>query len=381
MIHKERNTKSWCIRGGVLAAVGVALAGATLPAMAAEGPALGAARSYAVLAGANVASTGLTVVNGNVGVSPGTEVSGFGPGVVNRGEIHAGDAAAAEAHADATIAYAFAEGMASSPANNLSDTDLGGLTLAPGVYKFNSSAGLTGELTLDAGGNSNALFVIQVASSFTTASGAKVRVIRGGENYDESRIFWQVGSSATLGSGTEFKGNILAYASVTLVSGSTMVGNAIGLNGAVTLESNTVTSPRAGAPVPFGRPVMERVRILPPVGAPETSAFAILQVKHFPALRARIERSWFKMKLRHLEDDAAVTLWMDDPSTPAIVLVQIDAFTVRHSGNFNYVKDTKKGDALPFGATLAALSGMAVEVRDAAGTTTLLAGTIPTTSP
>jgi len=378
MTHTSR---TWCIRGGILAAAGVALAGASMPAAAEGGPSLGAARRYAVLAGANVTSTGLTVVKGDVGVSPGTEITGFGPGVITRGAIHAGDADAAAAHADATIAYTFLEGMASLPANNLSDTDLGGLTLSPGVYKFNSSAGLTGDLTLDAHGNSDALFVIQVASSLTTASGATVHVIRGGENYDESRIFWQVGSSATLGSGTAFKGNILAYASITIVSGSTLTGNALALNGAVTMESNTIVSPKPRAAPGIGQPSVGRTAMAPPVGGLDENASARVDAKHFPAFHARVERSWLRAKLRRLDSATDYTLWADDPSTPAADLVQIDTFTTNRGGKFNFSRDTKKGDALPFGATLGALSGMAFEVRDAAGTTTVLAGTIPTTSP
>ena len=121
--------------------------------------------------------------------------------------------------------------------------------------------------------------------------------------------------------------------------------------------------------------------MLPGSGDPDSRAFAKLDVKHFPAFHARVERSWFKMKVRRLEDDAACSLWIDDPSTPATDLVLVDSFIAKHSGNYNYAKDTKQGDTLFFGATLAGLSGMAVEVRDAAGTTVLLSGTIPPTNP
>lgn len=381
MTHGTRTSKAWRTRGGVLAAFAVALAGGTLPAGAADAPSLGAARSYAVLGAAAVSSTGLTKVTGDVGVSPGTEITGFPPATIASGALHAGDAGAAAAHADASIAYAFLEGMASIPANNLSDVDMGGLTLAPGVYKFNASAGLTGALVLDAQGDSNAQFVIQVASTLTTASGASVTVIRGGTNYDESRIFWQIGSSATLGSGTAFKGNILAYASITLVSGSTMTGNALALNGAVTMESNTVVSPKPRAVPGIGQPSVGRTAMAPPVGGLDDDASARVDAKHFPAFHARVERSWLRAKLRRLDSATDYTLWADDPSTPATDLVQIGTFTTNRGGKFNFSRDTKKGDALPFGATLGALSGMAFEVRDSAGTTTVLSGTIPTTSP
>ena len=241
MSDTQRISKNGRMRGAVLVAVGVALAGASLPAVAADVPTLGAARSFAVLGAENVSSTGPTVVTGDVGVSPGTDITGFPPAVVTGGSIHSADAPASAAHADASIAYGFLAGMASIPANNLTDQDLGGMTLAPGVYKFNSSAGLTGDLTLDAQGDSGAIFVFQIGSTLTTASGSSVIVINGGADYDESKVYWQVGSSATLDAGTAFTGNILAYASITLVTGSTLVGNALAINGAVTLDANAVT--------------------------------------------------------------------------------------------------------------------------------------------
>ncbi len=229
--------------GALVAASGVALVGGALTAAAEDGPPLGAARSFALLGGSTVTNTGPSIVTGDVGVSPGTAITGFPPGTVTGGSIHAGDAAAARAHSDAALAYAFLEGMWSIPANNLSGTDLGGLTLAPGVYKFNTAAQLTGDLTLDAQGDPGALFVLQIGTTLTTSSGSSVIVINGGADYDESNVFWQVGSSATLGSGTAFTGNILAYSSITIVSGSSMTGNALALNGGVTTDSNTNTSP------------------------------------------------------------------------------------------------------------------------------------------
>lgn len=228
---------------GLLAAVGVVSVGFSFSAVAAGGPSLGAARSFAALGGSTVASTGLSAITGDVGVSPGTAITGFPPGTVTGGSIHAGDAAAAAAHADAALAYDFLAGMPSIPANNLTGTDLGGLTLAPGVYTFNTSAQLTGTLTLDAQGDSGALFVIQIGTTLTTASNAAVNVINGGADYDESNVFWQVGTSATLGSGTAFRGNVLAYSSITLVAGSSMTGDALALNGAVSIDGNSITSP------------------------------------------------------------------------------------------------------------------------------------------
>jgi hypothetical protein len=378
MAHNMRNPMGWRMRGGVLAAVGVALAGASLTATAADAPTMGAARNFAVLGASTVESTGFTVVDGDVGVSPGTEITGFPPATVTGGSLHAADPAAAAAHADAQVVYDFLAGMASLPANNLSDTDLGGLTLAPGVYKFNSSAQLTGALVLDAQGAANALFVFQVGSSLTVASDSSVTVINGGGNYDESRLFWQVGASATVGSGSAFKGNIVAYASITLVTGSTNTGNLLALNGAVTLDSNTVTSPPGGGGGGGGgQPGKGKTTLVPPVGALDTDAFARIDVKHFPVRGARQERSWFRGKVRRLERSTDYTMWANDPATPATDLVQFFAFTTKGNGKFNFKLDTKKGDDMPFDATLAALAGATMEIRDAAGTTTLLVGTIP----
>jgi len=250
MTRNGRNSKGWRMRAGILSAIGVALAGASLPATAAVGPSLGAARSFAVLGSSTVSNTGgTTLVTGDVGVSPGSSIVGFGPGQVTGGTYVGGQPEADNAHSDASLAYDFLEGMASIPANNLTSLDLGGMTLAPAVYKYNTSAQLTGDLVLDAGGDSAAVFVFQIGSTLTTASGATVKVINGGADYDESNVFWQVGSSATLGSGTAFTGNILAYADITIVAGSSMTGNALAIGGAVTLDSNAVTSPPAAPAV------------------------------------------------------------------------------------------------------------------------------------
>jgi hypothetical protein len=251
MARQGRDSKNGRMRAGVLAAVGAALAAGQLPATAAVGPSLGVARSFAALAGSTLTNTGSnTMVTGDVGVSPGSEITGFGPGQVSGGIYVGGDAKADQAHSDATLAYTFLAGMASIEANNLTGTDLGGLTLAPGVYKFNSSAQLTGALVLDAGGDSTALFVFQIGSTLTSAPGSSVTVINGGADYDESNIFWQVSSSATLDTGTAFVGNILAYASITLDTGSSLTGNALALIGAVTMDSNVATSPTLAAEPP-----------------------------------------------------------------------------------------------------------------------------------
>jgi Ice-binding-like/PEP-CTERM motif len=197
---------------------------------------LGTAGSYAVLAGSAVTNTGPSVLSGNLGVWPGTAVSGFPPGLVTGGTIHAGDAAAQMAQADLTTAYNAAMGL--SPTATLTGTDLGGLVLTPGVYFFASAAQLTGALTLNNLGNPNALFVFQIGSTLTTASNSSVIF---SNSLTDSNVFWQVGDSATLGTTTAFEGNILALSSITLNTGATIgCGSALARNGAVTLDSNVI---------------------------------------------------------------------------------------------------------------------------------------------
>ena len=184
---------------------------------------LGSAQSFGVLGGSAVTNTGATTVNGNVGVSPGTAVTGFPPGVVVGGTIHSNDAVAQQAQDDLTTAY---NEIAATPCTvDLTGQDLGGLTLTPGVYCFATSAQLTGALSLDALGNPNALFLFKIGSTLTTASGSSVTVINGGSACDS--VFWQVGSSATIGTGTSFAGDILALISITLTTGANTSGRAL----------------------------------------------------------------------------------------------------------------------------------------------------------
>ena len=198
---------------------------------------LGTAGSFGVLAGSTVTNTGSSVITGNVGVWPGTAVVGFPPGIVIGGTIHAGDAVANNAQTDLTTAYNVAAGMPSTV--NLTGQDLGGMVLTPGVYTFDSSAQLTGTLTLDNLGNPNALFVFQIGSTLTTASSSAVIFT----NSLATNVYWQVGSSATLGTTTAFAGNILALTSITLNTGASITcGSALARNGAVTLDTNVITN-------------------------------------------------------------------------------------------------------------------------------------------
>jgi Protein of unknown function (DUF3494). len=195
------------------------------------------ADSFAVLAGSAVSNTGPTVVNGDLGLSPGTSVTGFPPGTVH-GTQHVTDAVAAQAQTDLTTAYNDAAGRA--PTGTVSG-DLGGRRLTSGVYRSASSLGLTGALTLDAQGNPNAVFIFQAGSTLTTASASSVNLVNGAQ---ACNVFWQVGSSATLGTASTFRGNILALTSITVTTGARVDGRVLARNAAVTLDTNTITRSR-----------------------------------------------------------------------------------------------------------------------------------------
>jgi hypothetical protein len=200
--------------------------------------ALGGATDFAVLAGSTVTNTGASVITGDLGVSPGTAVTGFPPGTVI-GAIHAGNSTAGTGMADLTTAYNEVAGRtvaAVTVAGNL-----GGLTLPPGLYKSTSSLAITsGDLTLDAMGDPNAVFMFQIASTLTTSSSRSVVLIGGAKAVN---VYWQVGSSATLGTETAFQGTILANQSITLNTGAHLNGRALTRIGAVTLASNAVVMP------------------------------------------------------------------------------------------------------------------------------------------
>jgi type VI secretion system secreted protein VgrG len=199
---------------------------------------LGNASSFAVLSSSTVTNTGPTFIWGDLGLSPGTAITSTGSFVIG-GSTHAADAAAANARIDAIAAYGVLAGSGSIT-QNLTGKDLGGLTLTPGVYKFDSSAGLTGALTLNPGDNPNSLFIFQIGSTLTTASGSSVVTTN---NANCCNVYWQVGSSATLGTGSDFLGNILANTSITLTTGANIThGRAIALNGAVTLDTNNISN-------------------------------------------------------------------------------------------------------------------------------------------
>ncbi len=231
-----------------------ALAGFSPRAMAGGGITLGTAGDYAVLGASAVTNTGSSVIDGgNVGVSPGasSSITGFPPGVINAPYV-IDNADAAQAQADALTAYNQAAGLA--PTQSALGMQLGGLTLTPGVYSFSSSAVLltSGTLTLNYEGNPNSLFVFQIGSTLTTATNIVAENVGSGASpMVGCNVFWQVGSSATLGTGTAFEGHILADVSITMNTGATILdGSALALTGAVTLDDNTITNCIAPASVP-----------------------------------------------------------------------------------------------------------------------------------
>jgi ice-binding like protein/PEP-CTERM motif-containing protein len=196
---------------------------------------LGSAAMFGVLGATTVTNTGNTVIDGDLGVWPGSSITGFPPGIVN-GTIHDDDAVAMQAQLDALTAYNFFQGL--SPSENLTGQDLGGLELTPGVYAFDSSAQLTGELMINWEGLSNQTVVFQIGSTLTTASASMVVSVNPGQN---DNIYWNIGSSATLGTTTSFQGTVIADQSATLNTGaSDTCGRVIALNGAVTLDDNFI---------------------------------------------------------------------------------------------------------------------------------------------
>jgi hypothetical protein len=230
----------------VLISGGLALALTTVAQAVATAVPLATAGNFDVLAGTTVTNTGpTTIIGGSVGVSPGSAVTGFPPGIVTPpGTIHAADATAAQAQSDLTVGYNVAAGE--GPVAKIT-ADLGGQELTPGVYNSASSISLgIGQsgtklvLTLNGGNDPNAVFVFQAGSTLTTASASQVLLVNGAQSCN---IFWQVGSSATLASGSSFVGSVLALTSIAVKTGSTIDGRVLARNGAVTLDDDTITNP------------------------------------------------------------------------------------------------------------------------------------------
>ena len=210
-----------------------------------QAPSLGGAATFAVLAATTVTNTGLTIVSGDLGVSPGTAVTGFGPGVIQNGAIYSGSGSlAGPAEASALTAYNNLVDVVAQPcvpANNLSGkvlgVDAGAVTLVPGVYCFDTSAQLTTTLHLDDGGDPNAVFIFRIGTTITTASYSQVVMSSGGRG---ANVYWAIGTSATLGTYTSFRGNVIADTSITMTTGVNTTGRVFAIHGAVTMDTNNI---------------------------------------------------------------------------------------------------------------------------------------------
>ncbi|NNN09988.1 MAG: DUF3494 domain-containing protein, partial [Acidimicrobiaceae bacterium] len=204
---------------------------------------LGTASTFAVLAGSAITNTGSSVITGDIGLSPGTAITGFPPGIQSSGVTHTTDASALSAQRDLTAAYI--DAASRTPFTTVSG-DLGGSTLVAGVYASTSSLSLTGTLTLNGAGNADSIFIFQAGSSLLGATSSRVLLENGAQ---ACHVFWQVGSSATLGTTSSFQGSIMALTSVTLNTGAQVNGQVLARNGAVTLDSNVVTVPTCAAAI------------------------------------------------------------------------------------------------------------------------------------
>ena len=240
MVRQQLNRSSPISRGlGLAAVVCLTVGVAAVPARAAEAPVgLGTAGSFAVLAGQSVTNTGASVVTGDIGVSPGTSVVGIPPLVQAGGALHVADAVADQAQADLVTAYDSAAGR--STVTDVTGRDLGGLTLTSGVVEHTSAMQLTGTLTLDAQGDPGAVFIFKAGSTLITAPNSSVSLINGAS---PCNVFWQVGSSTTLDTGTTFVGTVMSLTSATLATGASVRGRVLARNGSVTLDTNVITRP------------------------------------------------------------------------------------------------------------------------------------------
>jgi Ice-binding-like len=253
---------------GIILALALALA---VPVAAQAAPVnLATVSPFVALAGTTVTNTGPSVLNGDLGVAPGTALTGFGlPAVVN-GAIHENDAVAAQAQSDLTNAYNVAAGQPVAPADDLSGTNLGNRTLTAGAYRYTSEALLNGPLTLDAQGDPNAQFVFLIGEALITGSASSVVLINGAS---PCNVYWQVGSSATLGTTTAFEGNLMALTSISLDNGATVIGRMLARNGQISLIDNVLTRPlcpteTTTTPTP---PAGEPPNVTVPPGTPGTT--------------------------------------------------------------------------------------------------------------
>ncbi|MEA2507621.1 MAG: hypothetical protein QOH48_2239 [Actinomycetota bacterium] len=234
--------------GLLVAALVAMVALATTADAAATAVPLGTAKRFAVLAGSGITNTGATTIKGDIGTFPTTTITGRNTITLN-GTNHRGDAVTQRAKTDLVTAFKNAAGQ--GPTKPIAGGQLGGRTLRSGVYNSGSSIGLTGTLTLDGRGNPDAVFIFQAGSTLTTAPASRVALVNGAS---ACNVFWEIGSSATLDTTSQFRGTVLARTSITANTGAVVRGRLLARNGAVTLDSNTITTPTCAAPTPTPRP-------------------------------------------------------------------------------------------------------------------------------
>ncbi|MFB2599506.1 ice-binding family protein [Herbiconiux sp. P17] len=259
--QKRRHSRA--IAGGGAIALGAVVLLASAQSASAIGTTvnLGTAASYSVLGGQSVTNTGPSLLGAGVGVSPGSAITGFPPGLA-LGATHSADAASLQAQSDLTTAY---NATAAQAVDTNISGDLGNLTLLPGVYNAASSIGLTGAVTLNGQGDPNAVFIFQIGSGLTTATSSSVVPINGAR---ACNVFWQVGESATIGSSTSFVGTIMALTTITFGSGATVDGRALARNGSVTLNNNVFTDGQCDATTPTSPPPSSPPPSSPPPSSP-----------------------------------------------------------------------------------------------------------------
>ena len=223
---------------------------------------LGTAKPFAILVGSTVTNTGPTVINGQLGLSPGTAVTGFPPGV--SGPQHIADAVALQAKNDLVTAY---NDAANRPATEQVATELGGRTFLDGVYRNGTGLGITGTVTLDGQNAPSSVWIFQAGSTLITATSSRVALINGA---NPCNVFWQVGSSATLGVNTTFVGTIMALESISVKTGTAVTGRALARNAAVTLNDTTPARhrpKRASRLAPLAVPVVPQVPVVQVAGS------------------------------------------------------------------------------------------------------------------
>lgn len=249
----NKNSKSSAFKVLALSViVGVALPVVALAAPYTQQVNLATADNFAVLAGSAITNTGSTVINGNVGLAPGSAISGFPPGLIN-GTQYIANSTATKAKTDLVTAYN--DAASRTPVTQvIAAGTLGNTTLTPGVYtSADSTFEIDGPLTLDGEGDASSVFIFQAASSLITA-GASTVILQNGAQ--ACNVFWQVTSSATLGTNSIFKGNILSLTSITATTGADIVGSLLARNGAVTLDANTITNETCTGGEAFATPVL-----------------------------------------------------------------------------------------------------------------------------